>query len=90
MPDLPGELTFLSSLLNSGGLFVFDVPAGSTKAHPMHLNHNLNVLAFMSGKGLVDERNVMLRLPFRKEEKYVFRAANSPALTAETTATNHN
>lgn len=40
----------------------------------MHLNHNLNVLEFMSAKGLVDERNVMLRLPFRKEEKYVFRA----------------
>lgn len=74
MPDLPGELTFLSSLLGPGGLFVFDVPAGSTKAHPMHLNHNLNVLAFMSAKGFVDERNVMLRLPFRKEEKYVFRA----------------
>ncbi|HEY3768779.1 MAG TPA: class I SAM-dependent methyltransferase [Candidatus Angelobacter sp.] len=74
MPDLPGELTFLSSLLSPGGLFVFDVPAGSTKAHPMHLNHNLNVLAFMSSKGLADERNLMLRLPFRKEEKYVFRA----------------
>ncbi|HEY2389878.1 MAG TPA: class I SAM-dependent methyltransferase [Candidatus Angelobacter sp.] len=74
MPDLPGELTFLSSLLGPGGLFVFDVPAGSTKAHPMHLNHNLNVLTFMRAKGLVDERNVMLRLPFRKEEKYVFRA----------------
>ena len=74
LPDLPGELNFLSSLLSPGGLFVFDVPAGSTKAHPMHLNHNLNVLTFMGGKGLLDERNVMLRLPFRKEEKYVFRA----------------
>jgi 2-polyprenyl-3-methyl-5-hydroxy-6-metoxy-1,4-benzoquinol methylase len=88
LPDLPGELTFLSSLLNPGGLFVFDVPAGSTKAHPMHLNHNLNVLTFMSGKGLVDERNVMLRLPFRKEEKYVFRAAPAaqPASAAKTIA----
>ena len=74
LPDLPGELAFLFSLLSPGGLFVFDVPAGSTKAHPMHLNHNLNVLTFMGGKGLLDERNVMLRLPFRKEEKYVFRA----------------
>jgi 2-polyprenyl-3-methyl-5-hydroxy-6-metoxy-1,4-benzoquinol methylase len=73
LPDLPGELNFLSSLLAPGGLFVFDVPAGSTKAHPMHLNHNLNVLAFMSGKKLVDERGLMLRLPLRKEEKYVFR-----------------
>ncbi|HXA86911.1 MAG TPA: class I SAM-dependent methyltransferase [Candidatus Dormibacteraeota bacterium] len=74
LPDLAGELTFLSSLLNPGGVFVFDVPAGSTKAHPMHLNHSLNVLQYMSGKGLVDERNLMLRLPFRKEEKFVFRA----------------
>jgi 2-polyprenyl-3-methyl-5-hydroxy-6-metoxy-1,4-benzoquinol methylase len=73
LPDLPGELNFLSSLLSPGGLFVFDVPAGSTKAHPMHLNHNLDVLAFMSGKSLIDERGFMLRLPFRKEEKYVFR-----------------
>ena len=73
LPDLPGELTFLSSLLIPGGLFVFDVPAGSTKAHPMHLNHHLDVLAFMRNKALVDERGVLLRLPFRKEEKYVFR-----------------
>jgi 2-polyprenyl-3-methyl-5-hydroxy-6-metoxy-1,4-benzoquinol methylase len=73
LPDLPGELTFLSSLLAPGGVFVFDVPAGSTKAHPMHLNHNLNVLAFMRDKGLEDCRGLMLRLPFRKEEKFVFR-----------------
>jgi 2-polyprenyl-3-methyl-5-hydroxy-6-metoxy-1,4-benzoquinol methylase len=73
LPDLPGELSFLSSLLSPGGLFVFDVPAGSTKAHPMHLNHNLDVLAFMRNKSLIDERGFMLRLPFRKEEKYVFR-----------------
>jgi 2-polyprenyl-3-methyl-5-hydroxy-6-metoxy-1,4-benzoquinol methylase len=74
LPDLPGELTFLSSLLNPGGVFVFDVPAGSTKAHPMHLNHNLNVLDYMRAKNLLDERGVLLRLPFRKEEKFVFRA----------------
>jgi 2-polyprenyl-3-methyl-5-hydroxy-6-metoxy-1,4-benzoquinol methylase len=74
LPDLPGELTFLTSLLSPGGVFVFDVPAGSTKAHPMHLNHNLNVLEYMRAKGLEDKRNLMLRLPFRKEEKFVFRA----------------
>jgi 2-polyprenyl-3-methyl-5-hydroxy-6-metoxy-1,4-benzoquinol methylase len=72
LPDLPGELGFLSSLLSPGGLFVFDVPAGSTKAHPMHLNHNLDVLAFMKNKGLLDRRPLSLRLPFRKEEKWVF------------------
>jgi 2-polyprenyl-3-methyl-5-hydroxy-6-metoxy-1,4-benzoquinol methylase len=74
LPDLLGELSFLASLLSPGGVFVFDVPAGSTSAHPMHLNHNLNVLEFMRAKGLEDKRNLMLRLPFRKEEKFVFRA----------------
>jgi 2-polyprenyl-3-methyl-5-hydroxy-6-metoxy-1,4-benzoquinol methylase len=73
LPDLPGELSFLSSLLAPGGVFVFDVPAGSTKAHPMHLNHHLNVLAYMSSRGLIDERGLLLRLPLRKEEKFVFR-----------------
>jgi hypothetical protein len=53
---------------------VFDVPAGSTKAHPMHLNHNLNVLEFLSARGLKDRRTFSLRMPFRKEEKYVFQA----------------
>jgi 2-polyprenyl-3-methyl-5-hydroxy-6-metoxy-1,4-benzoquinol methylase len=74
LPDLPGELSFLSSLLSRGGLLVFDVPAGSTQSHPMHLNHSLNVCAYALGKGLKDERSLMQRLPFRKEEKYFFRA----------------
>jgi 2-polyprenyl-3-methyl-5-hydroxy-6-metoxy-1,4-benzoquinol methylase len=78
LPDLPGELSFLCSLLKPGGLIVFDVPAGSTSAHPMHLNHKLNVLEYMRAKGLADERNLMLRLPFRKEEKFVFRAPRQP------------
>ena len=77
LPDLPAELTFLSSLLAPGGVFVFDVPAGSTRAHPMHLNHNLNVLSYMNARGLKDERGLMLRLPFRKEEKFVFRAISN-------------
>jgi 2-polyprenyl-3-methyl-5-hydroxy-6-metoxy-1,4-benzoquinol methylase len=73
LPDLPGELDFLSSILGPGGLFVFDVPAGSTKAHPMHLNHSLDVFSHMRAKGFIDERGVELRLPFKKEEKYVYR-----------------
>jgi 2-polyprenyl-3-methyl-5-hydroxy-6-metoxy-1,4-benzoquinol methylase len=73
LPDLPGELDFLSSLLGPGGLLVFDVPAGSTKAHPMHLNHSLDVFSHMQAKGFIDERGMALRLPFKKEEKYVYR-----------------
>ena len=49
---------------------IFDVPAGSTKAHPMHLNHNLDVRAHMLAKGMKEER---LGWSFRKQEKYLFR-----------------
>jgi len=73
LPDLPGELKFLSSLLNPGGRMAFDVPAGSTNAHPMHLNHHLEVNAYMKSIGMVEERGLMERIPFRKQEKYVFR-----------------
>jgi 2-polyprenyl-3-methyl-5-hydroxy-6-metoxy-1,4-benzoquinol methylase len=73
LPDLPGELKFLSLLLNSGGRMVFDVPAGSTKAHPMHLNHHLEINAYMESIGMVEERRLLQSIPFRKQEKYVFR-----------------
>jgi 2-polyprenyl-3-methyl-5-hydroxy-6-metoxy-1,4-benzoquinol methylase len=74
IPDLQGELKYLASLLNPGGLFVFDVPAGATKNHPMHLNHEVDVVGFLRGQGLKDERGLWGKLPFRKEEKYFFRA----------------
>jgi 2-polyprenyl-3-methyl-5-hydroxy-6-metoxy-1,4-benzoquinol methylase len=78
LPDLPGELDFLASLLNPGGLLVFDVPAGATKSHPMHLNHDLDVVAFMRARGFKDERSLWQKLPFKKEEKYFFRAPRDP------------
>ena len=81
LPDLPGELNFLASLLNPGGLLVFDVPAGATKSHPMHLNHDLNVVAYMRAKGFKDERSLWQKLPFKKEEKYFFRAPRDPKST---------
>src|SRR5689334_14650727 len=85
LPDLPGELNFLSALLNPGGLLVFDVPAGATKSHPMHLNHDLDVVAYMRARGMEDERTLWQRLPFRKEEKYFFRAPRNakPALAPD-------
>jgi 2-polyprenyl-3-methyl-5-hydroxy-6-metoxy-1,4-benzoquinol methylase len=78
LPDLPGELDFLASLLNPGGLLVFDVPAGATKSHPMHLNHDLDVVAFMRARGFKDERSLWQKLPFKKEEKYFFRSPKDP------------
>jgi 2-polyprenyl-3-methyl-5-hydroxy-6-metoxy-1,4-benzoquinol methylase len=74
LPDLPGELIYLSSLLNPDGLLVFDVPAGSTKSHPMHLNHHLDIHVHLNSKGLTEERSFWQSLPFVKQEKYVFRA----------------
>jgi SAM-dependent methyltransferase len=73
IPDLPGELDFLSSLLSPGGLFVFDVPAGSTKSHPMHLNHQLDVHAYMRAKGLQDARTLWQRLPFSEKGRFIYR-----------------
>jgi 2-polyprenyl-3-methyl-5-hydroxy-6-metoxy-1,4-benzoquinol methylase len=75
LPDLPGELKFLSSLLNRNGLFAFDVPAGSTKSHPMHLNHSLSVRTHMQALGLQEHKLLTQKLAFRKEEKYFFRLA---------------
>ena len=85
LPDLPGELNFLAALLNPGGLLVFDVPAGATKSHPMHLNHDLDVVAYMRARGMQDERTLWQRLPFRKEEKYFFRSLRDakPALAPD-------
>jgi 2-polyprenyl-3-methyl-5-hydroxy-6-metoxy-1,4-benzoquinol methylase len=73
LPDLPGELMFLASLLNPDGRMAFDVPAGSTKSHPMHLNHHLDIHAHMASIGMVEERGLLQRIPFHKQEKYVFR-----------------
>jgi 2-polyprenyl-3-methyl-5-hydroxy-6-metoxy-1,4-benzoquinol methylase len=74
LPDLPGELSFLASLLSRGGRFMFDVPAGSTKAHPMHLNHTMDVCAHLRALGLKEESSLWNRLSFKKQEKYVFQA----------------
>ncbi|HUK30415.1 MAG TPA: class I SAM-dependent methyltransferase [Candidatus Acidoferrum sp.] len=73
IPDLPGELDFLSSLLAPGGLFVFDVPAGATKSHPMHLNHNLNVDAHLQAKGLRDARTFWQRSPLGEKGRFIYR-----------------
>lgn len=73
IPDLAGELDFLSSLLNPGGLFAFDVPAGSTRSHPMHLNHDLDVRAHLRAQGMEPERSLPARLLPRKDQ-HRFRA----------------
>jgi 2-polyprenyl-3-methyl-5-hydroxy-6-metoxy-1,4-benzoquinol methylase len=72
LPDLPGELSFLSSLLGPGGRMMFDVPAGSTKAHPMHLNHDLDVKAYLAEKGMTEERSWWQKLLPGKQEKFIF------------------
>ncbi|HEY6348455.1 MAG TPA: methyltransferase domain-containing protein [Candidatus Angelobacter sp.] len=72
LPDLPGQLIFLAGLLNPGGLMLFDVPAGTTRSHPMHLNHQVEVRSLLTERGLREKRTLLQKLPFVKEEKYVF------------------
>ncbi len=74
LPDLAGELDFLASLLSPGGLFIFNVPAGATQSHPMHLNHTLDARAHLRAQGLEEEPGLPSTIPFRKEETYLFRA----------------
>ena len=68
LPDLPGELTFLSSLLSRTGKLIFNLPPGSTKSHPMHLTHNLDVRAFLLAKGLKEQKKSRIS----KDEMYIF------------------
>lgn len=72
LPDLEGQLIFLASLLNPGGLMLFDVPAGTTKSHPMHLNHTVEVKSVLTARGLSEKRTLLQKLPFLKQEKYLF------------------
>jgi 2-polyprenyl-3-methyl-5-hydroxy-6-metoxy-1,4-benzoquinol methylase len=76
MPDLPGELDFLCSLLNPGGTIVFNVPAGKTETHPMHLVHRLDVKDYMARRGFVDRKSLRLRWfsseSFRRSAVYVY------------------
>lgn len=76
MPDLAGELDFLCSLLNPGGMLVFNVPAGETEAHPMHLVHRLDVREFFARRGFVDRKSLRLRWfsseSFRRSAVYVY------------------
>lgn len=72
LPDLAGQLIFLASLLNPGGLMLFDVPAGTTKSHPMHLNHTVEVKGVLTARGLIEKRALWQKLPFIKQEKYLF------------------
>lgn len=77
LPDLPGELNFLSSLLSRIGSLVFNLPPGSTKSHPMHLDHNLDVRAFLTHRSLLeDTRSHHRRVGAAgKDEMYIFRRA---------------
>jgi hypothetical protein len=38
----------------------------------MHLNHNVNFRSFLQSKGLREKRPWWTRLPFVKQEKFVF------------------
>ncbi len=75
LPDLPGELAFLSSILSPAGAFIFNLPPGSTKSHPMHLDHNLDVRAFLTHRSLVEDTRSHHRKAGAagKDDLYMFR-----------------
>jgi 2-polyprenyl-3-methyl-5-hydroxy-6-metoxy-1,4-benzoquinol methylase len=75
IPDLAGELDFLISLLAPSGLLLFDVPAGATVNHPMHLDHTLNVREHLLAKGMLEIPMPSWRVG--KQEKYAFRKASA-------------
>lgn len=72
IPDVKAELNFFSSLLNPGGLLLFDLPAGATQSHPMHLNHNVDFRAVLKANGLRERTVFWRRLPLVKQEKFLF------------------
>jgi len=76
IPDLANELQFLTSLLSPEGRIVFDVPAGSTQSHPMHLDHTLDVHSYLKSQGMRDVHSWRRYLPFLKTEKFIY-AMNS-------------
>lgn len=73
LPDLAGELGFLTSVLNRTGSLIFNLPPGSTKTHPMHLTHDLDVRRFLTEKKFVER--TMSR--FGKGEMYFFTRSSS-------------
>jgi len=80
IPDLAAELDFLSSLLNPGGRLIFDVPAGTTRSHPMHLNHQLDIRAHMREKGMLAAKDARHSFSFKKQqqERHIFTKAGVP------------
>ncbi len=61
MPDLSGELSFLSARLAPGGRLIMTVPVGATESHPMHLAHNVRPVEFLTIRGLRDIKGWKLR-----------------------------
>jgi 2-polyprenyl-3-methyl-5-hydroxy-6-metoxy-1,4-benzoquinol methylase len=62
LPDLNGELTYLTSRLAPGGRLIMTVPVGATESHPMHLAHDVRSMEFLEERGLRDIKDWKLRL----------------------------
>jgi len=81
LPDIENELNFLTSILETGGKLIFSIPFGSTDAHPMHLDHNLDVIAYLASHGLKDKKSFWLRLissePLRDKGLLIYEKARA-------------
>ncbi len=76
LPDLPGELEFLDSVLAPGGRMIMTVPFGATESHPMHLSHQVDTRDFLAKRGLQDAKGWRMKLAgseiLRKRECVIY------------------
>ena len=62
LPDLAGELRFLTSLLAPRGRLILTIPEGATETQPMHLSHDLSALRILDEAGLKDIKSGWMKL----------------------------
>ncbi|MEW6733991.1 MAG: methyltransferase domain-containing protein [Acidobacteriota bacterium] len=91
----PAEvLEFLLARLADGGTLIASAYFGATKAHPMHLDHKLDIADFLRTRGLCDAKGVYLRFfgsqAMRRRPMFVYRKprqlTNITSRVAEQTA----
>jgi hypothetical protein len=62
LPDLAGELRFLTALLAPSGRLILTIPEGATESQPMHLSHDLSALKILDEAGLKNIKTAWMKL----------------------------
>ncbi len=70
-------LDFLLQRLSVGGMLIVSAYFGATQAHPMHLDHQLDVGQYLHSQGLIDAKGFYLRFfaseAMRRKPMYIYR-----------------